>query len=226
MQIPRFWANASDQAKANNGQDLQLKCWGWSNESLEDARIKAAEVLERLVTRVRQGLWRVDRYPYGVRAMREEIIQEVPLGSSQPAIITRNSYGALIMNTERAMFIDIDVPEPKKGFFGKAKQTDQPLDKLRKQLGELRASFRIYRTAGGFRVLATDSLFEPDHPSPKASCNPWAPIQPLCSYAALSAVFGAADPETVALQFANASQLFSTRRHGIRTILPPMAFHL
>src|SRR5262249_12489014 len=160
MQIPRFWANASDQAKASNGQDLQLKCWGWSNESLADARIKAVEVLERLATRVRQGLWNVDRYPYGVRALREEIIQEVQ-GSSQPATITRNSYGALILNTERVMFIDIDVPEPKKGFFGKAKQSDEPYDKLRKQLGELRASFRIYRTAGGFRVLATDSLFEP-----------------------------------------------------------------
>jgi hypothetical protein len=67
------------------------------------------------------------------------------------------------------MFIDIDLPETtaRQGLFGlftrKGPQPDeQALVSIRQGLHTVSgASFRIYRTAAGFRVLATDPLYEP-----------------------------------------------------------------
>ena len=54
-------------------------------------------------------------------------MQEIKNGSGEAAaVITRNSYGCLVLNTVRAMFVDIDLPEPKpsgglfKRLFGKS----------------------------------------------------------------------------------------------------------
>lgn len=168
MEIPRFWASASKEVTGKNKQ--LFKCWGWSNQSMAEAKEKAAEVLSRLTTRVMQGAPIPDRYGYGDRALREEIIREISTGdgSSPDSVITRNSYGALIINTSRVMFIDVDAPVTlqKSSFLGAFKKSKEDpaesiLQKIRQGLSGYGASFRIYRTAAGFRVLATDPLFEP-----------------------------------------------------------------
>src|SRR5262245_57998988 len=105
MQIPRFWARASCEARKANGEQLQLKCWGWSVDHLSDAHVNAQAALQRLAERVRQGAELPSHYGYGTRALREEIIRE---DFGDAAVITRNSYGALIMNTSRMLFIDVD----------------------------------------------------------------------------------------------------------------------
>ena len=52
-----------------------------------------------------------DHYGYDERLPREEIIDEYNDESGTPhAFISRNSYGALILNTRDLMFIDIDLP--------------------------------------------------------------------------------------------------------------------
>jgi hypothetical protein len=65
------------------------------------------------------------------------------------AIVTRNRYGALVLNTARVPFIDVDSPA-------------SALDRVRAACGRFpQTSFRIYRTAAGFRLLATDLLLDP-----------------------------------------------------------------
>lgn len=171
MQIPRFWAQVSDTVQGQDGKPLDLKCWGWSTDDIHEARTRASEAFERLLARVRSGSGMESRYSYGNRPLREEIIREVSADGSPSAIISRNSYGALILNTARVMFIDVDVPQeppPPKGLFGlfRGKKADKPdpaetvLQNLRREL-EGYGSFRVYRTAAGYRVLATDPLFEP-----------------------------------------------------------------
>ena len=48
---------------------------------------------------------------YYDRPPREEIVREIAGASGQTdAMLTRNSYSALVLNTPRLMFIDIDIP--------------------------------------------------------------------------------------------------------------------
>lgn len=117
-----------------------------------------------MTARVARGEALPERYPYGVGAMREEIVREV--GSN--AVITRNGYGSLVLNTTDVMFIDVDLPEaPRRGLlqslFGKKEDpVAEALKKLRDALtAATRATFRIYRTAAGFRVMGTERTYEP-----------------------------------------------------------------
>ena len=175
MNIPRFWANASETIETDDGRSLFLKGWGWSLDSLSEAQNRARETLQRLTARVRSGENFPDRYAYGTRALREEIIREISASiNSSAAIVTRNSYGALILNTTQMMFVDIDVPidaPPSSSgllsLFSRKKQpqgpdpAEQAFETLKSRLGVEAGRFRAYRTAGGFRLIAVDALYEP-----------------------------------------------------------------
>lgn len=168
MNIPRFWANASETVQGNDGQSLFLRCWGWSADNLAEAQSRAREALERVISRVRSGAEFPQRYAYGARALREEMIREIPSG-----ILTRNGYGALILNTAQMMFVDIDLPASAQqtkpgilGLFGRKKEQtidpgQQAFENLKGTLGSDAGRFRVYRTAAGFRMIAVDGLYEP-----------------------------------------------------------------
>ncbi len=95
------------------------------------------------------------------------------------AVITRNSYGALVLNTARIMFVDVDLPEPNsplggwlKKLFGKPAPSAAPItnDRVMAQVEEWNQGhpgwgWRVYRTKAGLRLLATHALFEPESAS-------------------------------------------------------------
>jgi hypothetical protein len=149
MEIPGFWARAEGDAEAPDGA-RRLIAWGWSTSSLEQARAVAAERLQRLLDRVRQGQPLPRGYAYGSRPMREQILEQIPAGNDPAAILTRNSYGSVVLNAARLLFIDVDSED------GRA------LDALRGALSAAPATFRIYRTAAGFRAMAVDREFTPE----------------------------------------------------------------
>ncbi|RMF92214.1 MAG: hypothetical protein D6741_15170, partial [Planctomycetota bacterium] len=116
---------------------------------------------------------------YPDRPPREEIVREIAGPSGTDAIVTRNSYGALILCTADLMFVDVDLPEvppaPKTGwlsrfFKGKDLPQNSPksaeqecLTRIRRGLERFRVSnARIYRTAGGFRCAVLDRPMQPD----------------------------------------------------------------
>lgn len=171
--VPRYWARAERTVKDGWGGTMSLIKYGWSQSSVEEAERQAARALDVLAARVMAGET-LDSYGYGTRApMREELIQEVRHGCEVVAFVTRNCYGALVMNTARAMFADIDCPKPKptggllKRLFGKA--TSELPDPTLEALGRVQAwsrrhpqySMRVYRTNAGLRVLFTSHTFEP-----------------------------------------------------------------
>ncbi len=174
MLIPRYWAKETLVITGEKGKPLPLVCWRWSNESQEDARRQAAAAIQSIAFRFQNGQ-HMDRYPYGVRPLREEIIQPIPGAQEKEAgVITRNSYGALVLNTERVMFADIDFPEQKTSLaaglvrlFSNVKPTPE-IDAL-KQIENWVARYpgialRVYRTAAGLRCLFTNQIFDPgDH---------------------------------------------------------------
>jgi hypothetical protein len=85
------------------------------------------------------------------------------------AVITRNSYGALVLNAARAMFIDIDLPENKpagglqKLFGGKSPTPEAEALSRIQQWAARRPDngVRVYRTAAGLRGLVTSYPFHP-----------------------------------------------------------------
>jgi hypothetical protein len=108
--------------------------------------------------------------------LREPVLREIRLpGGEVVAVITRNSYGALILNTARVMFVDVDLPKPKssmsgwlKNLFGKPEQPAAPVTQ-ETVLAQAESwshnhpgwGWRVYRTKAGLRLLATHALFDP-----------------------------------------------------------------
>ncbi len=118
MFIPKYWKHIAktvdgiDMTKCkrhwNRGNEAYISSWGYSNDSEDDALRKAherfAETAEALQNPQDNNLY----YPHAV--IKEDII-EIIEDKKGKAIITRNRYGALVLNTEQLMFIDIDTPE-------------------------------------------------------------------------------------------------------------------
>ena len=171
MFIPRHWTRATRTARRKDGREIELTAWGWSAGDASEAERKAQERLASLTARVEAGDDFPDRYPYGARPLREEIVDEVRAGGGLAGIVTRNGYGSLVLNASKALFIDVDGAPGAAGrgsgllgrLFGKkdAAAEDPQLSRIREALRAASdASFRIYETAGGYRVLATHPTFE------------------------------------------------------------------
>ena len=109
---------------------------------------------------------------YGEKGQLEELVREIARSDGVDALVTRNNYGCLVLNAARALFIDVDMPEPSPAT-GRINECGDRLEGLwRRSFDDLRTvlasegeeGFRIYRTAAGFRVLATTHEFDPGSP--------------------------------------------------------------
>lgn len=108
MTIPKYWAEARVQHRAG-GRQITVRRFGWSNldpaEAQTHAETRAAEAIRRL----RAGEKLFPREPkvayHGAEGVpiREEIVAQ-----HGETILTRNSYGALCLNTPDVLFADVD----------------------------------------------------------------------------------------------------------------------
>ena len=111
MLIPRFWARVTSHATAPDGRSIPFHTWRGSRESQAAAEALAAEAAERIAARIARGEGFPEKYTYGNRPLREEVVRELPGAGNDPDVaVTRNSYGALVLNAARVFFIDVDVP--------------------------------------------------------------------------------------------------------------------
>ncbi len=171
MNFPKFWAKGTHQ---------QFTCWRWSDSSLAEAAAQAQEAARRLAERFAAGEKLRHGYGYPDRPLREAVLREIKApGGEVAAVITRNSYGALVLNTARIMFVDVDLPEPKSPvggwlskLFGKPEPSAASItsDTVLAQAEAWNQShpdwgWRVYRTKAGLRLLATHALFDPESAS-------------------------------------------------------------
>jgi hypothetical protein len=181
MRIPLYWSKATAKRPGSQGRLASFSCWRSSDVSEEDAQrsalAAAKSALQLFAARKSLG-----RYPYGCGnvPLREEVIQRFENSQGDLyAAVTRNGYGSLVLNSARAMFIDIDFPNPFWGspwgtlkyLFGRLlgkpawspdAQQDDAKNRLEEFLHERPAwGMRIYRTCGGLRGLVTHDLFDP-----------------------------------------------------------------
>lgn len=169
MHVPRAWAKASGTATSPEGAAFPLRVWGCGADAAA-AQADAEERLARVAARIAAGDDFPDAYDYdAARPLREEEVErfEGDDPEAPEAIVTRNRYGALVLNARRLLILDVDAQPPSlgarlRGLFGGRRGDDPELLRLRAALGAFRgASFRIYRTAAGYRAIAMDRLFDP-----------------------------------------------------------------
>lgn len=118
MIVPEYWSEAKEKIQVN-GRSRTLWRFGWSDASerdaLESARNRVREAAQRALSgeKIRTRDPKVAYNGADGLPIREEIIER-----HGDAVITRNSYGALCLNTPDVLFADIDVPEPRSGTIG------------------------------------------------------------------------------------------------------------
>jgi hypothetical protein len=173
MKIPRYWAKDTCSLQDPRGKTFSAICWRWSDTSVEDARQQARVGAQQIAGKL-LNQQHLDRYSYGERPMREEITRAITNAQGKEiALVTRNAYGALVLNAANAMFIDIDFKEEKSpGPFGKLFSRSGPTqEETRLQSIEQWAQrnpglgLRVYRTFGGLRCLVTNEVFDPTQES-------------------------------------------------------------
>lgn len=185
MRIARHWVRGRAEAVDKSGRPVRGEAWGWSATSVEEAQRRGAEIARRVADWLARGAHysgtpkRTFQYAYcDERPPREEIVQELQdAGGALTAVITRNSYGALVLNAGELMFVDVDF-EPSKpaspGFFSRllGKRTpDKPAPNSEAAVqarivqwcqSHANRGVRLYRTAAGFRLAFIDRPMQAD----------------------------------------------------------------
>lgn len=179
MKIARHWKRAEMQVQMPGGNPMVVTAWGWSADNIAEAQQRAEEAVQRSAARIAAGQGFPDSYSYSDRPQREEIVDEIKNTDGEIiAMITRNGYGSLVLNTTYLMFIDVDVPpggisliQSIKRLFGI--HVPDASDKVRQQIAATAASrpeytFRLYKTAAGFRLAVMNKRITPTSPESEA----------------------------------------------------------
>ncbi len=181
MKIPRYWSQATAEDNDRDGRKVSISCWRSSDASQDEAHESALAAAQQALAHLLRGD-RLNRYAYGQLPLREEVLNSITDAQGEPFLaVTRNNYGAVILNTARVAFIDLDFPQPTAGgqlkqllarWFGKAVPSPdaQRESEIWQRLEQFVArnpghGFRVYRTFAGVRALATHDLYDPAAPA-------------------------------------------------------------
>ncbi len=176
MKFAKYWSEVSVAVDEAIFGTNKLSAWGASNENAEHAGVKAQERATMLRQLISRGFDALREYEYWNGYIREEVLGEVINRNGRVlAVLTRNCYGAIVLNTESVLFGDIDVIEP--GFlsrilqvFGKTKKDKaffvSKIEQYQKQNPHY--TLKVYETFAGLRVVVTNQVFENYSASAKA----------------------------------------------------------
>ena len=174
MHFPRYWGKGTADARSADGQEFRFACWRGSDSSVAEAEAAARRAATGVAERAARGE-PIGAYEYGEAMLREEVLRQLGDGAADgDAVVTRNSFGCLVLNTARVMFVDVDLPPAGvtspvgllKRLVGRKTEADDPaaqaLARLESWVGAHRgAGFRIYRTRAGLRYLETSRFYDP-----------------------------------------------------------------
>jgi hypothetical protein len=129
------------------------------------ARDHAQKIAESIVSSQARG----QHYGYGERPLPEPVLREFqPHGDGPAAVVTRNAYGAVVLNTRDLMFVDIDREDKQatgiasgiRSLFGGSRSTHTVLADIQSVAERNNLTGRVYNTAAGYRVLITNAAFQ------------------------------------------------------------------
>ncbi|MCL4527916.1 MAG: hypothetical protein M1282_00695 [Chloroflexi bacterium] len=160
MKLFKIWISEKGKIVID-GEEKEVVCYGGSNASVEEARSRAKEKIERLQRKINGDKRVLADYEVEIR---EEILQTI----DDKSIITRNRYGAQVLNAENLMFLDIDKPKASFGSLFKKSDRQQDKAKIFELIRKLASSpkysmfgFRLYETFQGARVIVLGKEFAP-----------------------------------------------------------------
>jgi hypothetical protein len=159
MKIYKYWR--IEKATLNIGQKAtEVKCYGGSNISEDDAGLKAKEKIEKIKRKIAGDRHVFDSYDVEIR---EEIVRAI----DEKAIVTRNRYGAQILNAQEIMILDIDQPKFSLWDVFRRKDDAQSKQKIVEMIRKLAQKssyqeygFRVYETQKGMRVIVLGKAFD------------------------------------------------------------------
>lgn len=159
MRLYRYWKTIDFEIFIDGAPHI-IKCTAGSNHSLDDAAERCAQKAERVQKIINNQVKRDWKYE---RPIREEIVKEIDSDN----IVTRNYYGALVLNTTSLSIFDID--QYQKSFWETL--SFKKIDNKTGIIGKLRDLFnanalpgttwRIYETTKGIRLIVLGQYIQP-----------------------------------------------------------------
>lgn len=165
MQIAKHWARVTEQTSFG-----PIEALGWSPTSQAEAtamaKRRARDIGDRLQA---DDGWLQNAYYGSDRTLREPVIDELFQDGRRIAAITRNVYGAYVLNTAGVMFVDMDITKPEPiGLLGRllGKEPDPVRDDIPQRVADVTQKHggldvRLYETAAGYRGIITNRTFDP-----------------------------------------------------------------
>ncbi len=164
MKVYKYWQLESEKAKIrrkNEDIEVEIKCFGGSNLSPEDASAQAREKIAKVKRKIAGEDTIFEDYEVEIR---EELLDTL----NPSAVVTRNRYGARVLNVQNLLILDID--DPKLSFFDMFQKGDNKtkiitmVKKLAQKAAYASLGFRIYETQKGIRVIVQGRDFDPKDP--------------------------------------------------------------
>lgn len=159
MRLFRYW-KSKEFSILIDGVVQNIICKAGSNLSPDDAEALCKKKADHVQNIINGNETRIQEYE---KPICEEIVQEVDSSN----IVTRNRYGALILNTTSLNIFDID--QHKKSFleyFGFKKDNKKTIVENLRNIFEKHApttsNWRIYETCKGIRLILVGEYFAPD----------------------------------------------------------------
>jgi hypothetical protein len=183
MKLAKFWTRQAGEARDSNGEVIRVLARGWSNESLQAAAEVARQIASTAAQRLATDFSDRKQYGYGDRPLPEPVVREFRDTTETPnAVITRNVYGALVMNARDLMFVDIDRENVQPvaaiaqnlmssvfSLFSKPAAQPAPpppqagdgvVEGIQKVAARNGLVVRVYKTAAGYRAMVVNAGFD------------------------------------------------------------------
>jgi hypothetical protein len=171
VKFAKYWSEVSVAVDEKMFGANSISTWGASNESQQQAGVNAMERASKLRLIVSRGFEALREYEYWNGYIREEVIDEIKDTDGRLlAVLTRNSYGAIVLNAPSVFFGDIDISEETffskfLQMFGKTKKDKAyhiaNIERFQKQ--NTQYTIKVYETFAGLRVVIVNRIFEQDY---------------------------------------------------------------
>ena len=159
MRIFKYWIEHSQELTVGSTKQLS-KVFGGSN-------ISEAHAIQDAKNKLHKAQQIIDREISKDEGYEADILEEIIDTIDHDNIITRNRYGALVLNSKKVMFIDVDdYSKTLSDAFFRSKLSKKQLmlrkiEKTAKQQQYAKLGFRVYETHKGYRILVTNKEFDP-----------------------------------------------------------------
>lgn len=182
LRLYHHWVDETRMLRTAEGTEVRFRFRLGSNESRAAAEEKAEEsfrAAERFLLQTNPTDEDIRTFRSEIRRIRgeeadgddyrrpicEEILRELDLCN----VVTRNHYGAEVLNSTTTCFIDIDsiawtpldILRNIFGSYGVVEKTLATAEKLAAKPENAELGFRVYRTSAGMRVIVTGQGLEP-----------------------------------------------------------------